>query len=42
MCDSESDEGELMTVVLPVDEADDEFNFDVPPTSGQEYLRRVM
>ena len=27
---------------LPVDHLDDEFDLDIPPTSGQEYLRRVM
>ena len=37
-----SDEGDMRSKVLPVDDIDDDFDFSIPPTSGQEYLRRVM
>ena len=42
MMDYESDDGELMPKVFTVDDDGDDVDFSVPPTSGQEYLRRVM
>lgn len=39
-CDS--DDSELMPKVFAVDDVVDDVDFSVPPTSGQEYLRRVM
>jgi hypothetical protein len=41
MFSSES-EDDLMQKVLPVDDNEDDVDFSIPPTSGQEYLRRVM
>jgi len=40
--DYDSDVTELMPKVFAVDDDDDDVDFAVPPTSGQEYLRRVM
>ena len=39
-CDS--DDSELMPKVFAVDDVVDDVDFSAPPTSGQEYLRRVM
>jgi len=36
------DDSELMQKVFAVDVDGDDVNLAVPPTSGQEYLRRVM
>ena len=38
----EDDDVDLMPQVFVVDEEVDEFNLDLPPTSGQVYLRRVQ
>lgn len=40
--DCDSDDGELMPKVFAVDDDGDDVDLSVPPTSGQEYLRRVM
>jgi len=40
--DSDSEDGDLMPIVFAVDVDADDLDFAVPPTSGQEYLRRVM
>jgi len=42
MMDCDSDDSELMPKVFAVDDVTDDVDFSVPPTSGQEYLRRVM
>jgi len=40
--DHDSDNSELMQKVFAVDDDDDDVDLALPPTSGQEYLRRVM
>jgi len=40
--DSDSDNCDLMPKVFAVDVDADDVDFAIPPTSGQEYLRRVM
>ena len=40
--DHDSDDSELMQKVFAVDDDDDDVDLALPPTSGQEYLRRVM
>jgi len=40
--DYDSDDSELMPKVFAVDDVGDDVDLAVPPTSGQEYLRRVM
>ena len=42
MYDSDSGDNELMPKFFPVDKDGDDVDFSVLPTSGQEYLRRVM
>ncbi len=36
------EEGELLQTAFAVEEGEDEFDLDIPPTSGMEYLRRVQ
>ena len=36
------DDDELMPQVFVVEGDDDEFNLDIPPTSGMEFLKRVQ
>jgi len=38
----DSDDSELMPKVFAIDDNDDDVDLAVPPTSGQEYLKRVM
>jgi len=40
--DYDTDDGELMQKVFAVDDDADDIDLALPPTSGQEYLRRVM
>ena len=42
MMEYDSEDSELMPKVFAVDVDDDDVDLAVPPTSGQEYLRRVM
>ena len=42
MYDEDSDDSDLMPKVFPVDDNEDDLDFSIPPTSGQEYLKRVM
>jgi len=42
MSDDDSDMSELMNKAFPIEINDTEFDLDVPPTSGMEYLRRVQ
>lgn len=42
MMDCDSDDSELMPKVFAVDDDGDDVDLSVPPTSGHEYLRRVM
>ena len=42
MMDYNSDDSELMQKVFAVDDDDDDVDLALPPTSGEEYLRRVM
>ncbi len=36
------DDSDLLQAAFMVDDGDEEFDLDIPPTSGQEYLRRVQ
>jgi len=42
MMDYDSEDSELMPKVFAIDADDNDVDLAVPPTSGQEYLRRVM
>lgn len=39
---SDDEGGELMFRAFSVEDTGEEFDMDIPPTSGNEYLRRVQ